>query len=131
MTAVVAARPRQRIFAGSDSQVRYARDFTRRTLDGCPVVDDAVLLVSELAANAVVHTASGAGGVFSVVIHPGDTWVVIEVYDGGSVSTPCLPAGDVSGESGRGLGVVDAVAKRWGHAGGPSGRVVWFELEWA
>jgi hypothetical protein len=130
MMPVVGTRPKQRIFPGTPRQVRFVRDFTRRVLAGCPVEDDAVLLASELAANAVMHTASGRSGVFAVVIDRAPAWVTIEVHDGGSEATPGVLDGSAGGESGRGLSVVQAMASRWGYAGGPDGRVVWFELEW-
>lgn len=130
MTAVVATRPKSRVFSGSRDQIRHVRDFTRRTLAGCPVVDEAVLLTSELATNAIVHSASGRGGVFTVIIERAQTWLAIEVYDSGSEKAPFVESSSENAESGRGLGVVDAIAKRWGHAGDPAGRVVWFELEW-
>ena len=39
-----------------------ARELVARYLDGSPAADDAVLLVSELAANACAHSASGQPG---------------------------------------------------------------------
>lgn len=47
-------------FAGSASPVCDARAFVSETLSGAPqgMVDDAVLIVSELAANAVTHGQS-------------------------------------------------------------------------
>jgi anti-sigma regulatory factor (Ser/Thr protein kinase) len=130
MTPMLAIRARQRVFAGSADQVRHARDFTRRVLDGCPVAGEVVLLVSEVTSNAVLHTASGQGGVFSVIIWRYDGRVEVEVRDGGSVTVPAMRPGTEPGESGYGLGLVDALASRWGHEGGAGGRVVWFELEW-
>jgi anti-sigma regulatory factor (Ser/Thr protein kinase) len=127
---MLAIRAKQRVFAGSADQVRHARDFTRRVLDGCPVADEVVLLVSEVTANAVLHTASGRGGVFTVIIWRYDGRVEVEVRDGGSVTVPAVRSGAQAGESGYGLGLVDALATRWGHEGGAGGRVVWFELEW-
>src|SRR5208283_6006013 len=54
-------------FPGRRDQVRHARAFVARFLDGHPAADDAILLVSELAANACAHSASGRpGGVFMV-----------------------------------------------------------------
>jgi serine/threonine-protein kinase RsbW len=130
MTAV-ATRPKQRMFAGSPDQLRCARDFARRALEGCPAVDDAVLLTSELATNAIVHTVSGMGGMFTVIVCRGDVWVRVEVHDGGSANTPVVSPQTEAGESGRGLSVVERLADRWGHySAGPDGRVVWFELEW-
>jgi hypothetical protein len=62
VTVVLASRPKRRVFAGSHDQVRQARDFVARTVGASPAADDAVLLVSELATNAVTHTASGMAG---------------------------------------------------------------------
>jgi serine/threonine-protein kinase RsbW len=130
VTSMLATRAKRRVFAGSPSQVRCARDFTRRVLDGCPVADEAVLLVSEIASNAIVHTASGeSGGVFTVIIWRSDVRVEVEVRDGGSDTIPAMRPSAEPGESGYGLGLVEALATRWGHDGGASGRVVWFELE--
>jgi anti-sigma regulatory factor (Ser/Thr protein kinase) len=140
-------RPVCRVFPGHAAQVPQARRFVRRVLAagvfaaGGPV-SDAALLTSELAANAVQHTASGRGGHFAVVIWPYPPGVRICVTDGGSVGGPAaaLPApgrladpGLLAGpgplaDSGRGLAIVAALASRWGQQAGPSGRTVWFEL---
>ena len=55
-------------------------------MDGCPAVDDATLLLYEIVANAIAHSASGGpGDTFIVrVSHvPGDH-VRAEVQDAGS-----------------------------------------------
>jgi anti-sigma regulatory factor (Ser/Thr protein kinase) len=66
-------------FAGEAAQVGVARRFVAGVLAGVwPDVDAAVLLTSELAANAVLHSASGKpGGKFTVrvVVEPGDFMV--------------------------------------------------------
>jgi hypothetical protein len=49
-------------FPGQREEVSRARRLVARYLDGSPVTDDAVLLVSELAANACAHSASGRPG---------------------------------------------------------------------
>ena len=46
---VLTARPKRRCFPGHADQIARARDFTRRVLGPCPLLDEAVLLVSELA----------------------------------------------------------------------------------
>lgn len=130
MIMTVATRPKMRIFAGSDDQVRHARDFVGRVLDGCPVADDATLLVSEIATNAILHTASGQGGKFTVTVYQAGTWVRVEVADDGSAGTPHARPHGRAGESGMGLNLVELVAQRWGCQGGTLGHVVWFELEW-
>ena len=53
MTTATVVRPRRRIFPGSYEQVRQVRLFVARVLEGCPVADEAVLLSSELATNAI------------------------------------------------------------------------------
>jgi hypothetical protein len=48
------------VFRGRPDEVGRARVAVARSLAGCPVADDAVLIASELAANAVVRSAGGA-----------------------------------------------------------------------
>ena len=94
--------------------------------------DDVLLLVSELAGNAVQHSASGDGGEFEVAISMADGLVRVEVGDQGGGSGPRLSGEDGSGAvptGGRGLRIVDALAAKWGLAGDDLGRVVWFEVE--
>jgi hypothetical protein len=128
--AVLGTRPKRRSFPGRPDQVRRARDFTRRTLGPCPVTDGAVLLVSELATNALKHTATGLGGRFDVTILGDVSSVMIAVTDSGSGSIPVSGAPGPEDVAGRGLGLVEFIAERWGHCGGPHGRTVWFELCW-
>jgi hypothetical protein len=53
-------------------------------LEGCPVADEVILCVSELATNAVLHTASGKGGQFEVILQQGKSWVHVAACDEGS-----------------------------------------------
>jgi len=110
--------------------VRNVREFVAQAVDGCPVADDVILLASEVAANAIVHTASGKDGTFTVVVHPLDDLVRVEVHDGGSDSSPDVRAAEDLAGSGRGLGLVESLATRWGHLGNRDGRVVWCEAAW-
>jgi anti-sigma regulatory factor (Ser/Thr protein kinase) len=119
-----------RVFLGARHEVRNVRAFVRGAVDGCPVADDVVLLASEVAANAVVHTASGQGGTFTVVVRRGGQAVRVEVHDGGSQAAPGASAAGFHASSGRGLGLVESMASRWGHLGDRDGRVVWFEVDW-
>jgi anti-sigma regulatory factor (Ser/Thr protein kinase) len=127
---VLITRPKRRIFPGRPDQIGHARDFTRRILGPCPVLDEAVLLVSELATNALEHTATGNDGQFDVTIYSGDSSLLIAVSDGGSGQTPSPRAYDELSEDGRGLGMVELIADRWGHCGDEHGRTIWFELRW-
>lgn len=121
-------------FPGEAAAVGQAREFVRGVVDGAwPGLDDLLLLVSEVASNAVRHTASGNdGGGFDLNVSVADDAVRIAISDGGGSSEPRIP--DDSGEfgaltSGRGLRIVDALADRWGYTGGELGRVVWFEVD--
>ena len=117
--------------AGEAAQVRAARRFVAELLgDNWPDVDAAVLLTSELAANAVLHSASGRpGGKFTVraAVEPGVyLWVEVEDEGGPWTQTP----GDR--EAGHGLDIVWAIADDWGKDGGPmTGWVVWARVEWS
>ena len=73
-------------FPGRRDQVSRARAFVAQFLGGHPVTNDAVLLVSELAANACAHSASGRpGGMFMVRVEVGEgDRVYVEVEDQGS-----------------------------------------------
>ncbi len=126
--AMLTARPKRRAFAGRADQIAKARDFTRRVLASCPVLDEAMLLVSELAANALEHTATGRGGHFDVTIYRDQTLLIIAVKDEGSDKAPAARPLDALAEDGRGLALVERIADRWGYCGNERGRTIWFEL---
>ena len=97
-----------------------------RHLAGCPAADDAILIMSELASNAVVHSAS-QGQFFTIRAerHPDYVWVEAEDLGG---PWRCRQ------RDGRphGLDVVEALTgpDGWGveiTTGG--GRVVWARLD--
>jgi serine/threonine-protein kinase RsbW len=124
-----AARPRRRVFPGHPEQVAHARRFVRRALAPHGPAADAALLASELATNAIQHTASGQGGTFEVVIWRSPATVRVAVIDGGAPSLPATaPPGSLSA-SGRGLALVNALARQWGQHGNHHRRTVWFELD--
>jgi len=123
-------------FPGEAEAVGLARDFVAGVLGrDWPGLDDVLLLVSEIASNAVRHTASsGDGGWFDVLVSLAGHTARVEIADRGSSSEPRIPDDDGgrlgSGvlTGGRGLRIVDALADGWGHAGDELGRVVWFEI---
>ena len=88
------------------------------------LIQDAALLVTELAANAVVHAASS----FSVSVSLHDSMLRIDVADGRPMT-----AGRACQEwvprKGRGLGLIDAICARWGTVMAAEGKVVWGELQ--
>lgn len=142
------------VFPGEPGQVPRARAFVASALAGCPAREALLTCVSELAANAIAHTASGDGGVFTVeVVRPAVGVAQVAVTDAGAPQEPADPAeatgpadaGDEPSpaddleslpEGGRGLLLVAACSSRWGYhdadssAGGDAGRTVWAEATW-
>ncbi|TNM69184.1 ATP-binding protein [Streptomyces sp. NP160] len=110
------------------ASVRAARRFVVDVLSssGLPgLADDAGLVVSELAANAVLHARSP----FDVVVQRLQAGVRVSVRDS-SPAMPVLVAPSASAMSGRGLALVERLVARWG--AGPSrgaGKSVWFEID--
>ena len=83
------------------------------------------LLTTELVANAVVHARSA---VDLVALHLGDS-VRVEVHDAADAAPTMRDQAD-DAISGRGLGLFNSMASRWGtDRAGDKGKVVWFELE--
>ena len=76
----------ERTFPGTASMARQVRAALRSELRGCPVTDDVVLVVSEMAVNAITHSDSGQpGGTFTVRLrHVCGDYVHAEVQDQGS-----------------------------------------------
>lgn len=112
-------------FPGRADQVHQARAFLATLLDDGPVAGDAVLCVSELAANAVQHSKSGEpGGTFTVrvALALSGTFVVT-VDDWGGLWLP-RPDHDLAG--GRGLLIVRELAADSGILGNETGRTAWF-----
>ena len=112
---------------GRPASVRDARGFIADVLtdDGveASVIEVAVLLVSELVTNAVVH----ARGPICVTVHTDAHWVRIEVEDPGH-RRPVLRAATLDAVDGRGLLVVDKLATDWGTEQRATHKVVWFEI---
>jgi len=86
--------------------------------------DTLMLLVSEVATNALIH---GAGQVRVRVRNHG-LRLRVEVCDD-SHAMPGQRAFDRDAEGGRGLALVDALAHAWGADPTPGGKTVWFELD--
>jgi serine/threonine-protein kinase RsbW len=126
---VLTSRPMQHTFPGRAEQIARAREFTKRVLGPCPATDEAVLLVSELATNALEHTSTGNSGQFRVTFSRNATSLLIGVSDNGSAKTPEPGPLDPESETGRGLGLVELIADRWGYCGREHGRTVWFTMD--
>ncbi|MFE7131753.1 SpoIIE family protein phosphatase [Streptomyces sp. NPDC057638] len=113
--------------------VATARAFVRDTLQGwgySDVVDDAVVLTSELVTNAVIHAGTAA----DVLCLRTDDGVRVEVADryperevplqgsGGAIAS-------LDSENGRGLLLCSTLASRWGVEYTPTHKQVWFQLD--
>ncbi|MEV8045720.1 ATP-binding protein [Streptomyces griseoluteus] len=99
---------------GFPEEVSRARRWTRDILRGSPLAEDAELIVSELSANAILHTASGqAYGSFHLAVAVSAQVVALSVTDdGGTGTAPKAKYQDQDAEHGRGLGMVSAIAHR-------------------
>lgn len=113
--------------------VATARAFVRDTLQGwgfADVVDDAVVLTSELVTNAVVHAGTHA----DLLCLRSDDGVRIEVsdrYPEREVPLQGSPVtmGSPDREGGRGLQLCAALAGHWGVDYTPTHKTVWFRLD--
>jgi anti-sigma regulatory factor (Ser/Thr protein kinase) len=122
----------RREFSGQADQVAAARRFVASAIHGGGSARDVSrLLVGEAATNAVLHSASGNGGSFSVAYLISDDLLRVEVHDGGAPSGPRRRVHHLESMTGRGLDLFDALSDRWGVDGSPDGWTVWFELDLA
>ena len=104
-----------------------ARRFVTDTLNAwgfAALVDDAAVITTELATNAVLHARTG----FTVTIaRCPDGAIRLSVRDA-SLLPPQLRHPSVLDGSGRGLGLVAAMASGWGTDVLADGKVVWAQL---
>ena len=130
-----------RVFAGTPAQVAEVRRFVACLLAESPARDALVACASELSANAVMHTASGTGGCFTVEVCCPRTGVArVSVTDAGGPTEPAAgaPVSAGAGEDdvddlpvcGLGLALVAASASCWGYYDSGPGRTVWAEASW-
>jgi len=126
-TAAVPLIAWSRAFPGTPDQVREARRFLTGILAGQSVTGDAVLCLSELVSNAIVHSDSRKpGGQFTVHVEMNESLLRIEVLDAGGL---WAGAGVPDEQHGRGLNIVSQLARAWGRDGdSETGWVVWYEL---
>jgi anti-sigma regulatory factor (Ser/Thr protein kinase) len=92
-------------------------------LAGRAALDDALLLVSELVANAVAH---GTGSVV-VEIDLDVSRLRLEVHDE-SPDVPLPRVATPDDDTGRGLLIVDTLAAAWGTRATPVGKAVWCDM---
>jgi anti-sigma regulatory factor (Ser/Thr protein kinase) len=117
-----------RAYPGRADQIAAVRGDLRPLLVGCPLADDVILCVSELAANAALHSNSRMPGhtfTVTVEIHPGNyAWIEVQ-DDGGPWHQP--PGAT---ERRHGLDIITSLATDWGIDGDYRSRAVWARIDW-
>ncbi|PZT80374.1 ATP-binding protein [Streptomyces sp. AC1-42W] len=101
------------------------------------VVDDAVLILSELLSNACRHgrplgrqTERGDGDVRAAWCVDRTGGLTVEVTDGGGPTRPVPATPSVTARGGRGLNIISALAREWGVRDDVSGEVtVWVQVD--
>lgn len=115
---------RKAFFEPVPNSAQEVRAFVR---DACRAwqVDaaDPVLMADELATNAILHGRSA----FWVSAQPRPDGLRVEVGDD-NPRAPALADAGPEAESGRGLRIVAALARRWGSEPFGAGKTVWFEV---
>jgi anti-sigma regulatory factor (Ser/Thr protein kinase) len=137
-TSVIGSPPAERrgLAAAAEAWAKFprerqaptaARHFVTDVLKGWghspSLLEDAKLVVSELATNAVIHASSP----FSVEIRPNGSLVRLSVRDA-SRAQPRVRHDNGLAISGRGLRLIDALAADWGVEIAAEGKTVWAEL---
>lgn len=96
------------------------------------VIDDAVLILSELLSNACKHgrplgdSLAGDGDVRAAWRVDGGGRLTVEVTDGGGPTRPAPATPSVTAHGGRGLNIISALSDDWGVRDGVHGEVtVW------
>jgi PAS domain S-box-containing protein len=131
-SAVITARAAA-TFDPVGRSVATARAFVRDTLQGwghSELVDDAVVLTSELVTNAVVHAGTRADVLClrtedGIRVEVGDRYPEREVPLQGTGTS----LGGPDREGGRGLLLCAALASKWGVEYSPAQKHVWFQLD--
>ena len=109
------------------SSPSVARSAARGFLGGCDLnqlVEATSLLVSELVTNAVLH----GGNDIELRMTADDSTLRVEVFDT-SDRLAAMTNPRPGDEFGRGMHLVNAVAKEWGSDRCVGGKVTWFSLD--
>ncbi|HLI15799.1 MAG TPA: STAS domain-containing protein [Acidimicrobiales bacterium] len=121
-----ASPPRRVLLLPPDAtSARAAREWLATHLGDAPTatVDAALLLVSELVTNAVLHARTS----IEVRLERCGEAVRVETVDG-STLLPTARRWSPDATTGRGLHLVERVASRWGVVAEADRKTVWFEL---
>jgi len=117
---------RQLSLPAEPASVAHARRFVRsamQSLGASAAVDDAELLISELATNALLHARSA----FTVEVSRSHDRVRICILDA-SPRAPRLRSYGEDATTGRGLQLVQSLSAAWGVQPRRPGKTVWVEL---
>ena len=127
-----------RTLCGVEASVAESRHVAAAFAGDLARLDDLLMVVSELATNAVLHSLSRApGGEFqlqlkrtekAIMVHVVDQGPAVKVRRTGDAFAPGEDPAFPHGESGRGLMIVDALADDWGHEQDQDHATWWAEL---
>ncbi len=104
-----------------------ADDLTRLSV-APSVIDDVVLVATELVSNAIRHADPLPGGQVTVTWEVDTRGVTVRVTDGGAPSQPVVQHPTSRDTSGRGLALVEALATSWGIEDAAGTTTVWAEV---
>ena len=109
---------------------REARNAARVVLQDwsipTPLLDDAILVISELVTNAVRH--AGTASVLELALDQTRERLRISLTDG-CETAPRLRRVRNAAEDGRGLAILAALSDRWGTEPHHGGKRVWWEVD--
>jgi anti-sigma regulatory factor (Ser/Thr protein kinase) len=115
-----------RVFVPAPVVVREVRSFVREILKlwgEDELLDEAELIVAELASNAVLHACSP----FRVSVSRTSTEVTIAVRDASSVWPENL-SGPIDRDGGRGIWIVAALSELWATDSEADGKTIWAKM---
>lgn len=117
----------EQVFVPQAEVLATARAIVARTLTDwqcAPLVADAAVVVVELATNAIRHARSP----FVLRLIRTRSGVRVEVQDASDRPPAYLPS-DRRRIGGRGIQIVDSIARSWGSHPEAGGKIVWAELD--
>jgi anti-sigma regulatory factor (Ser/Thr protein kinase) len=108
------------------TSARVARDALRRLCPDHPRLDEALLCLSEIVTNAVLHARTSS--IARIFANGDDLTLRIEVRDRSRIR-PVHKNYGLTAPTGRGLHLLDHISDRWGVEGDADGKLIWVELD--
>lgn len=120
-----------RVVSSHATAFAEARRFVRESAGPVPtrIIDDAILLTSELVTNAVRHAGLDDQDKIEVTVSVDSRILRITVRDRGAGFDPEAVVRQPSDEGGWGLDLLRRLSSRWSVDRGSAGTVVWFEID--